>query len=107
MCLLEGTLRTRGMKYLPKIVPVPDPTPSERSLIARLGAYRAFLALDAREEVHALVTHAWGEGALLEAVGADGEGWSALCAALSFCEYFEEAIKICQAALDDARRRGR
>ncbi len=106
MCLLEGTLRARGMKYFPKIVPVPDPTPSERLLIARLAAYRAFLAQDSREEVHALVNHAWGQGTLLEAIGVDGEGWSALCAALSFCEYFEEAIGMGQAALDDARRRG-
>ena len=106
MCMLDGSVRSRALPHIPKIVLAADPTSTEYHLIAWIAGSRAMSLKAGRDEVRALAHRAWGEGALLQAVGGDGEGWAAVCVALYLCEYFEEAIEIAEAALAETRRQG-
>jgi DNA-binding CsgD family transcriptional regulator/tetratricopeptide (TPR) repeat protein len=106
MCMLDGSLRSRGLPHIPKIVQAANPTSTEHHLIAWIAGNRALSLKAERDEVRALASRAWGNGALLQADGGDGEGWAAVCVALGICEYFEEAIEIADVALDETRRRG-
>jgi DNA-binding CsgD family transcriptional regulator len=106
MCLLDGTVRSRALPHVPKIVLAADPTSTEHNLIAWIAARQAFSLKAERDEVRALAHRAWGNGALLQAEGGDGEGWAAACVALNLCESFEESIEIAGAALAETRRRG-
>jgi DNA-binding CsgD family transcriptional regulator len=106
MCMLDGSLRSRGLQHIPKIVLAANPTSTEHNLIAWIAGNRALSLKAERDEVRALAHRAWGEGALLRAEGGDGEGWAAVCVALGICEYFEEALEIAEVALDETRRQG-
>jgi DNA-binding CsgD family transcriptional regulator len=106
MCMLDGSLRSRGLQHIPKIIFAADPTSTEYNLMAWIAGNRAISLRAERDEVRALAHRAWGNGALLRAEGGDGEGWAAACVALGICEYFEEAIEIAEVALGETRRQG-
>jgi DNA-binding NarL/FixJ family response regulator len=59
-----------------------------------------------QQRVRELVERAWGSGALLSEETADGPTWSVLTGALSFSEQLAFSESVCDAALEDARRRG-
>jgi len=106
MCMLDGSLRSRGLQHIPQILLATTPTSTEHHLIAWIAANRALSLKAERDEVRAFAHRAWGTGALLQADGGDGESWAAVCVALGTCEYFEDAIKIAEVALDQTRRQG-
>lgn len=106
MCMLDGSLRSRGLQHIPKIVLTSKPTSTEYNLIAWLAGSSAMSLRAERAEIRSLAHRAWRNGALLQAEGGDGEGWAGACLALGICEYFEEALELADAALDEARTRG-
>ena len=105
-CMLDGSVRSRALPHVPKILLAADPTSTEHHLIAWIAAAQAISLNAEREQVRELAHRAWGQGALLQAEGGDGEGWAAACVALDVCEYFEESIEIAEVALAETRRRG-
>jgi DNA-binding NarL/FixJ family response regulator len=104
---VEVSLRDLGLAALEDLQQDPGRplTRGERGLLAQHAAH-ASMAGEPQKRVRELVERAWGEGALLAAETADGPTWSVLTGALSFSEQLTFAESVCDAALEDARRRG-
>jgi DNA-binding CsgD family transcriptional regulator len=82
-----------------------EPTLGERAVLAQ-QAMQHSMAGDPVQTVIELVVRAWGDGALLEAETSDGMSWNLLTGALTFSLELEFSALICDAVLEDARKRG-
>jgi tetratricopeptide (TPR) repeat protein len=104
---LEASLHDRALGELEALREDPNrsPTSGERALLAQ-HALQASMAGEPQQRVLDLATRAWGDGALLAAETADGPAWKLLTAALSFSEQLTFCESVCDAVLEDARRRG-
>ena len=80
-------------------------TPGERVLLAHLAIHRMFSG-GSREEVATLACRAWSNGQLLADEGPDGDTWDKVTAALSWVWDTDASLAICDAVLEEARRRG-
>jgi DNA-binding CsgD family transcriptional regulator/tetratricopeptide (TPR) repeat protein len=99
---LASEARARRQKLLARLTD--QPTVSQRAALAH-AALQDSLSGASRSEIRQLAELAWGDGALLDAEGADPRSWTLLPGALLFVDELERAIEICDAALADARRR--
>jgi DNA-binding CsgD family transcriptional regulator/predicted negative regulator of RcsB-dependent stress response len=95
-----------------RVLALPEPLPVVTT--PRTTGERLQLALQAIDELHmgtaeqarSLALRALGEGELLAVAGAHNPAWYLSIGALIWSHAFPEAERHCQAALDDARRRG-
>lgn len=85
--------------------PTEGETHAERAALAGLAAFKATSGAP-REETVALARRAWAGGKLLAEEGPDGWAWSLVTGAFGWTDEFDETIEICQAVIDEARRRG-
>jgi tetratricopeptide (TPR) repeat protein len=104
---LEISLRDRAVAALEALEEDTgtSPTSGERALLAQ-HALQASMMGEPQQRVKDLAERAWGDGALLAAETADGPTWNLLTGALSFSEQLAFCISVCDAVLEDARRRG-
>jgi DNA-binding CsgD family transcriptional regulator len=104
---LESSIRDRAIAELEVLQDdiQRSPTDGERALLVQ-HAVEASMVGEPQERVRDLATRAWGDGALLEIETADGPTWNLLTGALSFSEQLDFSESVCDAVLEDARRRG-
>jgi tetratricopeptide (TPR) repeat protein len=104
---LEVSLRDRALAALDGLDQDPGRplTRGERALLTQ-HALQASMAGEPQPRVRELAGRAWGDGALLAGETADGPTWNLLTGALSFSEQPAFCESVCDAVLENARRRG-